>query len=315
MQNNQRIKKISALCDKLNKRLEHCDICPRECHINRCNGKIGYCKAPLKSVVYTAFKHHGEEPGISAKNGSGTIFFSGCNLRCTYCQNHRFSHTPKGTTLGDEKLAQLILKLQESGADNINLVTPTHFLPQITAAVIIALTNGLNIPIIYNTSGFEKPEITKMIEPLVDVYLTDIKYMDQEAAQKYSNASEYPEYALKTAGEMYRQKPRLITKNGKITKGLIIRHLILPNQIENSKKIMRWIKEKTPNAMASIMFQYQPYSNAIKYPEINRPVNQSEYRQICLFAEKIQLNGWIQGFTPQENLAGIHFKAGFDNIY
>jgi len=315
MQNKLRIKKIEALCDKLTKRLERCDICPRDCRANRRNGQIGYCRALEKSVVYTAFKHHGEEPGISAKGGSGTIFFSGCNLRCVYCQNHKFSHSLEGTPLNNEELAQLILKLQKSGSDNINLVTPTHFLPQIAAAIAGALRHGLTIPIVYNSSGFEKPEIIAMIEPLVDIYLSDIKYIDTAAAQKYSNAPEYPEYSLNAAAIMYRQRPRVITKDGVMTKGLIIRHLVLPEQIENSKKVLRWIKNNTPGAMASVMFQYQPYSRANEYPEINRAVNRTEYRQIYRFAQEIEINGWIQDFTPQEKLAGAHFKPGFDNIY
>lgn len=211
-QNSRRITKVSAIHDNLFTRLAHCDICPRECGVNRLKGQTGYCKTKLKSVVYTAFKHHGEEPGISIDQGSGTIFFSGCNLRCSYCQNHKFSHSPKGTLFDETELAQLMLKMQQSGAANINLVTPTHFLPQIAGAVSIALSKGLNLPIIYNTSGFEKPAVIEMLEPMVDIYLTDIKYIEGITAKKYSNAPEYPEYALNATLEMYRQKPKLIIK-------------------------------------------------------------------------------------------------------
>ena len=315
MPNDKRIKKIEEVCDTLKSSLAHCNICPRECGVNRIEGITGCCNAPLKSVVYTALKHGGEEPGISAKGGSGTIFFSGCNLRCVYCQNYKFSHALTGTCLCDKELAQLMLKLRQSGADNINLVTPTHFLPQIAAALVIALKNGLDIPVIYNTSGFEKPETIEIIESLVDIYLTDIKYIDTASAQRYSNAPEYPEYSLKAAAVMHRQRPRLIVKDNKITRGLIIRHLILPGQTENSKRILRWIKENAPGAKTSIMFQYQPYGGAKKYPEINRRVGRSEYRQICRFAQDIGIEGWTQDLNPQESLAGTHLKPGFDNIH
>ena len=154
--------------------------------------------------------------------------------------------------LDNEELAQLVLKLQENGADNINLVTPTHFLPQIVSALIIAMKNGFNIPIVYNTSGFEKSETIEIIEPLVDIYLTDIKYIDKASAQKYSSAPEYPEYSLNAASAMHRQRPRITLRNNKIKRGLIIRHLVLPGQIENSKKILRWIKDNTPGANTSI---------------------------------------------------------------
>jgi len=310
MQKSKSIKKLQATADTLKAHLIHCGLCPRECAVNRTKGEAGYCKAPANAIAYTAFKHRGEEPGISARGGSGTIFFSGCTLRCGYCQNYKFSHTLNGTPFDDNELAKLILKLEHCGADNINLVTPTHFLPQIAAACAIAFKNGLKLPVVYNTSGFEKPDIIKTIEPLVDIYLTDIKYIDNETAQKYSNAAQYPQYALAGAKAMYQQQPKVIIRKGKITHGLIIRHLVLPGQLCASKNILRWIKDNTPGAKTSIMFQYQPYHNAQKHPEINRKVDQNEYEEICNYIEDLELDGWVQELEPQENLAGTHFKPG-----
>lgn len=249
-------------------------------------------------IVYTSFLHHGEEPVISKEEGSGTIFFSGCNLKCVYCQNYKFSHTNEGRMLSGAELAKTMLNLQAQKAVNINLVTPTHFLPQILNALSIAQKDGLNIPIVYNTSGYEKKDIIEELDGIIDIYLTDIKYMNSETAKEYSNAPDYPQACRESVKEMYKQ----------IKETLIIRHLVLPNYIEESKQILSWIKENTPKARVSLMFQYQPYFKASSCPKINRPVNRAEYAQIKAYIEDLALDGWVQDFNPREELAGPYFE-------
>ena len=314
---NQKAKLCKSVAKSLKKRLSNCDICPRNCAVNRLKGKKGYCGAAKDMIVYSAFLHRGEEPGISGTKGSGTIFFSGCNLRCVYCQNYKFSHTITGKKTSETDLAKIMLKLQKEGAHNINLVTPTHFLPQIVAALAIALDNGLNIPIVYNTSGYEKKEIIQQLAGIVDIYLTDLKYMETSPAKQYSNAPEYPAFASESLQEMNRQvKPLTLPPNGAaapiteklLKKGVIVRHLVLPNYIPESKNILLWIKKNTPKALVSVMFQYQPYFKAYLYPQINRPIKYSEYQEIKKFVEEIKIEGWVQSQAPQEDMAGPYFE-------
>ncbi len=320
---DQKIKLCKTLAKALKKRLKRCNICPRNCLINRLKGEKGYCGANKDMVVYSAFSHHGEEPGISGQEGSGTIFFSGCNLKCVYCQNYKFSHTISGKKTSAADLAKTMLTLQEKKAHNINLVTPTHFLPQIIDALAIAFSDGLNIPIVYNTSGYEKEEIIKQLEGLIDIYLTDLKYMETSLAKQYSRAPEYPAFAAKSLLEMNRQIKTPIpkgvaspipkgmaspTSKKLLERGVVIRHLVLPNHIRESKDLLFWIKKNTPEALVSVMFQYQPYFKANLYPQINRPIEYSEYQEIKKFTEEIKIKGWIQDHLPQEDMAGPYFE-------
>jgi putative pyruvate formate lyase activating enzyme len=256
--------------------------------------------------VFSAFLHKGEEPPISGQRGSGTVFFSGCNLKCVYCQNHKFSCFPVGETVSQTQLSAIFLKLQQEGAHNINLVTPTHFLPQMLGALGIALKKGLNIPIVYNTSGYEKAEIIKKLRGIVDIYLADLKYMDKAISSAYSNAPEYPNFAQNSLEEMHGQlKP--LTDGNMLKKGLLVRHLVIPNNIEDSKKALAWIANNLPEAFASVMFQYQPYHQANKFNRINRPLNKAEYLQIRDFVENLGLKGFLQSFTPATSFAGVNF--------
>jgi putative pyruvate formate lyase activating enzyme len=298
---------IEERIDLLYKRLLQCDLCPRNCKVNRLRGEKGYCAMAEDLVVYTAFLHSGEEPGISGGRGSGTIFFSGCNLKCAYCQNYKFSHNLQGRTISIEGLAKIMLNLQKEGAQNINLVTPTHFLPQILKSIALGLKQGLKMPIVYNTSGYEKKEIIAQLEDIVDIYLTDMRYISAALAQKYSNASNYPLFCQEAILEMYRQVKEPIWDKEKLKKGLIVRQLVLPGHLKESKAIISWISENLPRALASIMFQYQPYFKANLYPEINHPLNHAEYAQIREFIEELGLEGWLQDFRPQETLAGSYF--------
>jgi len=304
----KRAKLAKRSAGRLWKRLSSCDICPRDCRVNRLKGKKGYCGTDKDMVVYSAFLHLGEEPGISGQRGSGTIFFSGCNLKCIYCQNYKFSHTVAGKKVSGIDLAKIVLGLQKEGAHNINLVTPTHFVPQILDTLALAFKNGLNIPIIYNTSGYEKDEIVKCLEGIVDVYLTDLKYMEASLAKQYSKAPEYPAFASGSLLEMNRQVGQPLTSENLLKKGVVIRHLVLPNHINESKRLLSWIKENTPKALVSVMFQYQPYFRAYLHPQINRSINYQEYLEIKNFVEELGLGGWVQDHNPKESMAGHYFE-------
>jgi len=301
-------KLATKIASSLKKRLSSCAICPRNCKINRLRGEKGYCGTDKDMMVYSAFAHHGEEPEISGQGGSGTIFFSGCNLKCIYCQNYKFSHIVAGKKVSGIDLAKIMLDLQEKGAHNINLVTPTHFLPQILDTLSLAFKGGLNIPIVYNTSGYEKEEIIKYLEGIVDIYLTDLKYMDSSLAKQYSKAPEYSVFASRSLLEMARQVAVSLTSEGLLKKGVVIRHLVLPNYIDESKKLLSWIKKNTPKVLVSVMFQYQPYFKAHLHSQINRPINYREYIEIKNFVEELGLKGWVQDLNTKEGLAGPYFK-------
>lgn len=258
-------------------------------------------------VIYTAFSHGGEEPAISGGSGSGTIFFSGCNLGCVYCQNYKFSQLLKGSLKSPEETADIMLKLQKEKAHNINLVTPTHFLPRILQALDIALSCGLNIPIVYNTSGYEKKEIISLLSGIVDIYLPDMKYISEGLANECSSAGNYSFYNKEALLEMYRQKRTATYKDGILTGGLVVRHMVIPGHIDDTRAILSWIKENIPDCLTSIMFQYQPYYKAKQIPQINRAVNLDEYKQVKELVQNLSLQGWIQDLTPQEDMAGVYF--------
>ncbi|MDD4183271.1 MAG: radical SAM protein, partial [Candidatus Omnitrophica bacterium] len=284
-----------------------CDFCHRNCKVNRLGGERGNCKVGDIPVIYTAFLHRGEEPGLSGADGSGTIFYSGCNLGCVYCQNYKFSHILSGSLRSYKALADMMLKLQSEKAHNINLVTPTHFLPQILQALDIAISNGLNIPIVYNTSGYEKKEIISLLSGIVDIYLPDMKYVNEGLASDCSNAGNYSVYNKEALLEMYRQKSTASYKGDILTSGLVVRHLVIPGHTDDTMAILSWIKENTPNCLTSIMFQYQPYYKAKQISEINRTVNYDEYNKVKEFVQSLSLAGWIQDFNPKEDMAGVYF--------
>ncbi|MCF7870795.1 MAG: radical SAM protein [Candidatus Omnitrophica bacterium] len=303
-----KIKAIEKIYQKLSKKLESCALCPRNCQINRLNNELGYCGQGKKIKIYSSFLHFGEEPPISGKRGSGTIFFSGCSLGCVYCQNYKFSQLNNGRMIEEHELVKIMLNLEKKEAQNLNLVTPTHFLPQILKALKTALEKGLRLPIVYNSSGYEKKEIVETIEPIIDSWLIDFKYINSETAKNYSNSPQYPRFAKNTLSYLYKQKKGQNRLNRGQIPPIIIRHLILPGHIDETKKILVWIKKNTPEARISIMSQYQPYFKAKKIAHINRPLNLKEYTQIKELVERLELKGWLQEYKPQENLAGVHFK-------
>lgn len=283
--------------------LEKCEICPHECGINRTKKQIGRCKSTDKIKIALYSIHKFEEPCISGGNGSGTVFFSNCNLNCIYCQNYEISQEGKGKEISVEELADIFIKQQNRKAENINLVTPTSYTLQIIEAIKIAKKRGLNIPIIYNTNGYEKVETLKLLEGYVDVYLPDLKYYDDELGKKYSKVDKYFEIAVKAIKEMYRQvgSPKL-DERGMIKSGLMIRHLVLPNNIENSKKILRWIKENIDeNVYVDIMAQYFPTYKAKESKELNRKLTKEEYKEIEEYVYDLNIkNGYMQDLGEHE---------------
>lgn len=291
--------------------LKECKLCPHKCKVNRLEGKIGRCKATEKVKISLVSLHHFEEPCISGTNGSGTIFFSNCNFNCVFCQNYKISQEGMGQDVSIEFLANSMLEEQNKGAHNINLVTPVMYVYHIIEAIKIAKAKGLNIPIIYNSNGYENIETLKLLEGYIDVYLPDFKYANNELGKKYSNINNYFEITSKTIKEMYRQvgSPKL-DENGLIKRGLIIRHLILPNEIENSKKVLKWIIDNIGKKVyVSIMAQYFPTYKAKNISELNRKINKDEYKKIEEYIYKIGIeNGYMQDLGEHEEEYVPDFK-------
>ena len=283
--------------------LKECKICPHKCGADRLEGNLGKCKCNDKVKVALSSLHYFEEPCISGTNGSGTIFFSNCNLNCIYCQNYKISQEGKGNFVSIEGLSNIFLTQQAKGAHNINLVTPTSYAYQIIEAIKIAKSNGLKIPIIYNTNSYENIETLKALEGYVDVYLPDLKYYYNETSIKYSKVNNYFSIATKAILEMIRQVglPKF-DDNGIIQNGVIIRHLILPGHLQNSKHILKWLKENTDGkAYVSIMAQYFPTYKAKEDTIINKKLTKKEYKEIENFLYALDLkNGYIQELGNHE---------------
>ena len=284
------------------KELEKCEICPHNCKVNRAQWQIGRCRCNDKIKIALVSTHEYEEPCISGKNGSGTVFFSNCNLNCMYCQNYEISQLGKGREITIEELADIFLKQQAKGVNNINLVTPTMYAYHIIEAIKIARKNGLNLPIIYNTNGYERVETIKALDGYIDVYLPDLKYYSDTLSKKYSNVDKYFEVATKAIKEMYRQVGQAtFNEKGIIQKGVIIRHLILPNHLQNTKHILKWIKENLGDIYVSIMAQYFPTYKAKGDSLIGRKLTKKEYKEIENFLYTLELqNGYIQELGEHE---------------
>lgn len=295
--------------------LESCRLCPRNCGANRLQGKRGFCGSTDKIIVARAALHYWEEPCISGDIGSGTVFFSNCTLKCVFCQNYNISQCNYGKEIDIERLSEIFLELQEKGALNINLVTPTHYVAQIIDALHIAKDKGLKIPIIYNSSGYEKVDTIKMLKGYIDVYLPDLKYFDTKYSTKYSKAPNYFDYAKEAIKEMVNQvgEPKF-NEDGIIEKGVIIRHLMLPGLLFDSKKIIDYVYNTFGNKVyISIMNQYTPLDNVKGYPEINKHLNPKHYKALIDYALSIGVeNGFIQeegtdkeSFIPLFNFEGV----------
>ena len=285
------------------KELDECKICPHKCKINRNEGKIGRCKAGKDVKIALASIHNFEEPCISGINGSGTVFFSNCNLNCIYCQNYEISQLGKGKEISIDHLAEIFINQQNKNVNNINLVTPTMYVPQIIEAIKIARKKGLSIPIIYNSNGYENVETIKMLDGYIDIYLPDLKYYSDEMSKKYSKVDNYFKTAVAAIKEMQRQvgNPEF-DENGIIRKGVIIRHLILPNHILNTKNILKYIKENfDENTYISVMAQYFPTYKAKENDKINRKISKKEYKEVEEYLYCLNLkNGYIQELGEHE---------------
>lgn len=285
------------------KQIEKCEICPHKCKVNRLQGNIGRCHSGKNVKIALASVHNFEEPCISGKNGSGTIFFSNCNMNCIYCQNYEISQLGKGKEISIEELSDIFIKQQEKGVENINLVTPTSYTIQIIKAIEIAKNKGLKIPIVYNTNGYENVENIKRLKGYIDIYLPDLKYFYNELGNKYSKVNNYFEIASEAILEMYKQvgKP-IINSQGIMERGVIIRHLVLPNMIENSKKILKWIKDNLDDKVyVSIMAQYFPTYLAKDDKKINRKLTKEEFKEIEKYIEEIDIEqGFIQELGEHE---------------
>lgn len=274
-----------------------CRLCPRQCRADRENHKAGVCGASKDVKVASYNIHRGEEPPVSGTDGSGTVFFSGCTLKCVFCQNYPISHLLNGQFYSIEELANIFLKLQEMGVHNINLVTATPYLYHFVQALYLAQKKGLTIPMVYNTSGYERLEIVKALHHLIDVYMPDLKYADREMSRKYTGVDNYFEYAYPAAVEMFNQGGILqMDEKGIADRGLILRHLILPGHIENSKKVLEIIaKSPFRDCHLSLMSQYFPAYKASEHPGINRRLSPGEYREVEEYALHLDFsNGWFQ---------------------
>lgn len=294
--------------------LFNCNVCPRKCGINRYE-ELGYCKSGAEIKAARAFLHMWEEPCISGEKGSGTVFFTGCNLGCAFCQNYKISQEGHGGEITIGRLSDIFLELQGKGAHNINLVTPTHYIPQVREALICAKSRELNIPIVYNSSGYENVDALKTLEGLIDIYLPDIKYFNDKLSIKYSKAPRYFEYASSAVEEMFRQVGSpVFDEKGMMVKGLMIRHLMLPGQLFDSKKIVDWVLNNLPKEVyLNLMCQYTPLNKSSQYPEMNKKLNRKHYEALVDYAESNGLeNGFIQDFdsatdeyVPRFDLEGI----------
>lgn len=287
--------------------MSNCNLCPRQCGADRENGKSGICGVSGKNILAArAALHFWEEPCISGERGSGTVFFSGCPLRCVYCQNYQIAGTEVGMEISEERLKEIFLELQEKGAHNINLVTPTHYTPEIIRAIRKAKEQGLRLPIVYNCSGYEKVETLKMLKGIVNVYLTDFKYMERETAVRYSKAPDYPEIARAALKEMMNQTGEAkFDENGIMQSGVIVRHLLLPGHVRNARAVVKYVYETYGDQLyLSLMNQYTPLPQVKKeFPELDRRVTEREYQRLISYALEIGVeNAFIQdGNTAKES--------------
>lgn len=290
-----------------------CRLCPRNCGVDRTAGQKGRCGVSAGIKVARAALHMWEEPCISGKGGSGTVFFSGCSLGCVYCQNREISGGEAGYEISGERLAEIFLELQDAGAENINLVTAGHYVPQVVRALERARARGLGLPVVYNSSGYEKTEMLRLLEGLVDVYLPDLKYMDEGLARRYSGAPDYPKVAQAALGEMVRQRPAPeFDRKGMMTRGVIVRHLVLPGHVQEAKRVLTYLHGTYGDQIyISLMSQYTPMESVTEDPLLGRRVTRREYGRALEHALEI---GVEQGFFQEGETAKESFIPPFDGV-
>lgn len=298
---------LERRAERLEERLGACDICPRGCGVNRLEGELGFCHSGRLPIVSSFCAHHGEEPALSGSRGSGTVFLGNCNMRCVYCQNYQISQNWKKQRANEidyHSLARHMLYLQdELGCHNINFVSPSHFVPQLVRAVLEAVPMGLKLPLVYNTSGYDAIETLKELDGIVDIYLSDLRYASDVWADRFSQAPDYVAQARQAIKEMYRQVGALVVDEfGVAQRGVIVRHLILPNGLAGSRESLSWLaSEVSPRVTVSIMSQYYPVHRAHQFPLLSRPVSLAEYEEVRRVMEEVGLeNGWIQEMGAQK---------------
>jgi putative pyruvate formate lyase activating enzyme len=285
----------TAFSERIEKSLEilsDCTLCPRECHVDRTSGKRGFCRTGDMPFVSSWGPHFGEERPLVGRYGSGTIFFGNCNLGCIFCQNYSISRLGEGTEISHEKLSEIMLSLQENGCHNINLVTPTHQVPAIIKSVKIAAEKGLGIPLVYNCGGYESVETLQILDGIIDIYMPDLKYADKEYSSKYSDSDDYPEKAKSAIKEMHRQVGDLtLDEAGIAVRGLLVRHLVLPEDTAGTEEVVRFISEEiSKNTYINIMDQYHPCFKAMENPPLNRRITGKEYADAIKYAIRAGLN-------------------------
>jgi putative pyruvate formate lyase activating enzyme len=298
---------LERRAERLWARLASCDICPRECRVNRLDGELGFCRSGCLPIVASFCAHHGEEPALSGRRGSGTIFFGNCNLRCVYCQNYQISQrweSQQHNEVDCRILAEHMLYLQdELGCHNINLVSPSHFVPQIVRAVLESVPRGLKLPLVYNTNSYDSLATLRELDGIINIYLPDLKYAFDVGAKKLSQAERYVSVSRAAIKEMYRQVGNLVLDGtGVARRGMIVRHLILPGDLAGSRESLTWLaREVSSEVTVSIMSQYHPMHRAADFPPLARPISLPEHEAVLGLVEELGLeNGWIQGMGAQK---------------
>lgn len=296
---------LHSRAETADKLLKNCDLCPRECGVDRTKDELGFCKSGCLPIVASYCVHHGEEPVLSGTKGSGTIFFGNCNLKCVFCQNHQISRPAqslKRNEVSFERLADIMLELQAKGCHNINFVSPTHFSAQIIKSIAIAASKGLKIPLVYNTNAYDSLQALRLLDGIIDIYLPDIKYSDDNEAKEYSNAKEYVKHSRLSIAEMKQQVGNVFVNDGIAVKGLIIRHLVLPNEIAGSGVSLRFIKDEIGReTFISVMSQYFPTNRSAEFPLLSRPIRQGEYEKVLELLDELGLeNGWVQEYDSKD---------------
>jgi putative pyruvate formate lyase activating enzyme len=286
---------------ELREKMRACSLCPHECGVRRLEGRYGVCRSTMNLIVSSAAPHHGEEAPLTGRNGSGTIFLTSCNLKCTYCQNYDISQMRLGRPVSSDEVVEIMLRLQRSGCHNINFVTPTHFTPQIVEALVKAIDGGLSIPLVYNCGGYESVQTLRLLRDVIDIYMPDIKYSDNETARRFSGAPRYWDVVTEAIREMHSQVGDLeIDDRGIAQRGLLIRHLVLPNRLAGSRKVLEFIsREVSLDSYINIMDQYRPAYRAIRYNELGRTITAREYEEVLEWASALGLH---RGFPRGEHV-------------
>ena len=268
-----------------------CDVCPRRCRVDRRRGRTGFCTTGRYARVSSSFAHFGEEDCLRGRQGSGTIFFAYCNLKCVFCQNHELSHLGEGHDTRPEHLADIMLRLQRQGCHNINLVTPTHVVPQILEALVVAADHGLTLPLVYNTGSYDSPETLDLLDGVVDIYMPDLKTMSAEASETYLNARDYPDVACAAVRRMHAQVGDLVTDaDGIARRGLLVRHLVMPGRLDQTRGVLEFLaREISPDTFVNVMPQYRPAGDASEHPDLCRPITPDEFRQALRIAADVGL--------------------------